>query len=362
MITVGLDGRCLNTPHLRGMGKALLRLLDEAVADGGFAFRIFADEPACPLHAPGSPRVSSKVWEVPGHRFRAWEQAGLPWVARAARCDVLHAFGTWAPAWQPVPTVVTVHDVLPWREEPPSAYLTRVLPAAYRRAAAIVTPSESSARDIAGLWPELRDRITVIPWGIDARYVQSDTLPLPDQLAAQGVRPPYLLYFGGRIPRKRLDWAMQVWGRVAEHDSDLSLVVCGLEADAHAEWRDRAAAHLRDRLHCLDFVAEGDLPGLYAAAEAVLYPTLYEGFGFPALESQAVGTPVLMSAVGSLAELAGPGAVVLPPQDLGAWVAAVETIRRAGPRRDEAARQWARGFSWARAWRSLAEVYRRVRG
>jgi alpha-1,3-rhamnosyl/mannosyltransferase len=192
--------------------------------------------------------------------------------------------------------------------------------------------------------------------------VQEYAQPLSGEIVAQGVRPPYLLYFGGRIPRKRLDWAMQVWARVADRDPDLSLVVCGLESDARAEWRDRTAAHLRDRLHCLGFVAEADLPGLYAAAEAVLYPTLYEGFGFPALESQAVGTPVLMSAVGSLAELAGPGAVVLPPQDLDAWVAAAETIRGGGRRRDEAAREWARGFSWARAWTSLAEVYRRVRG
>src|SRR6185503_1788720 len=91
-------------------------------------------------------------------------------------------------------------------------------------------------------------------------------------------------------------------------------------------WRDPLPAHLRDLIVALEFVSETEMPSLYANAEAVLYPTLYEGFGFPALESQAAGVPVLMSALGSLTELTGPGAVVVPPHDLPAWVAAAQRM------------------------------------
>ena len=102
------------------------------------------------------------------------------------------------------------------------------------------------------------------------------------------------------------------------------------------------------------------MPSLYAHAEAVLYPTLYEGFGFPALESQAAGVPVLMSALGSLTELTGPGAVVVPPHDLPAWVAAAQRIL-AGDNPDLAAsRLWAQRFSWQRTFEQTLAVYRRA--
>jgi len=84
-------------------------------------------------------------------------------------------------------------------------------------------------------------------------------------------------------------------------------------------------------------------------AAAVLYPTIYEGFGLPVIEAQAVGTPVLFSDVGSLTELKGPGAVVLPVDDLPAWVRAVSDIlqsRQGLQEPDRIARAWARQYSW----------------
>jgi glycosyltransferase involved in cell wall biosynthesis len=98
-------------------------------------------------------------------------------------------------------------------------------------------------------------------------------------------------------------------------------------------------------------------------AAAVLYPSLYEGFGLPALEAQAVGTPVFFSDVGSLSELKGPAAHVVPVDDMRGWVTAVSaavTVRRDDPHPNDAARRWARQFSWdAYAQRTLA-VYRAI--
>jgi glycosyltransferase involved in cell wall biosynthesis len=99
---------------------------------------------------------------------------------------------------------------------------------------------------------------------------------------------------------------------------------------------------------------------------AVLYPSLYEGFGLPVVEAQAVGTPVLFSDVASLSELKGPGAVVLPVDDLQAWVRTVANIvnsstRLAGP--DRIARAWARQYSWdACVERTLAVYHSVARG
>jgi glycosyltransferase involved in cell wall biosynthesis len=124
---------------------------------------------------------------------------------------------------------------------------------------------------------------------------------------------------------------------------------------------------MREHVLFLPFVEEQDMPALYRGAVAVLYPTEYEGFGFPALEAQAVGTPVLFSPVGSLAELAGPGAELLPPFDLQAWTATVRRLlagRSVSSVPNMQARAWARGFSWSECARRHLEVYEQaaVRG
>jgi alpha-1,3-rhamnosyl/mannosyltransferase len=135
-------------------------------------------------------------------------------------------------------------------------------------------------------------------------------------------------------------------------------VLCGLVEPNAPHWKEQLPPHLRPRLTCLGFVPEELLPGLYANAAAVLYPTLYEGFGLPALEAQAVGTPVLMTDGGSLRELAGPGAVVLPAEDMSAWVSAARTVLDQGKPTAAAARAWASGFSWKAAFRKTLDVYK----
>ena len=107
------------------------------------------------------------------------------------------------------------------------------------------------------------------------------------------------------------------------------------------------------------------MPRLYQNAEALLYPTLYEGFGFPALEAQAVGTPVLMSALGSLAELVGPGVAVLEPEDRSGWISATRRCRRSttqGASPNDAARRWARRFTWEASAAAHLALYRRAAG
>jgi alpha-1,3-rhamnosyl/mannosyltransferase len=220
-----------------------------------------------------------------------------------------------------------------------------VLPAAYHRAAAVMTVSNTSRRDILARWPALKPKLHVVSPGVDERYLEA----MPDQrplvLGDRVVNEPYLLYLGGSDPRKRLTWALQAWWTGG---AKASMVVCGLEGSAHAQIRNTVPRHLQDKLILAPFVSEDDMPRLYMRAAAVLYPSLYEGFGMPVIEAQAVGTRVLFSDVGSLTELKGPGAVLLPVDDLQAWVRTIDLLLQApatiGP--DRIARAWARQYSW----------------
>ena len=361
---VAVDARCLNRGHLRGMGKLLHELVKRTTESGAVHWQLLADRPDLPMHVPAE-GCDVEVFETRGYRLHTWEQWSLPERARRAGAEVLHAPATSMPWWQPVPTVVTLHDTIPWQHNDPAwpagPYLDRLLPSAYRKAAAVMTDSDCSRRDIVARWPHLKPKLHVVRPGVDERYLEVYPDFRPIMIDGKPLREPYLLYLGGADPRKRLPWALQTWWGSSSNGT--SLVVCGLEPEAHDTIRRTVPHHLRDRLILAPFIDEQEMPRLYMRAAAVLYPSLYEGFGLPVVEAQAVGTPVLFSDVGSLAELKGPGAVVLPVDDLPAWVRTVNNIvlSRRDPRPDRVARAWAAQFSWDNYVQRTLDVYQGAR-
>lgn len=361
---IAVDARCLNVPHVRGIGKMVTEVVTRLAKRDLARFVLFADRPDLPMHVPRLTTVEAEVHSVRGYRWQRWEQLHLPWRARRSGCQLLHCVANTAPLWQPIPTVISILDTIPWefgeRSDHGSWYWDWILPLAFRRAAAVITISQSSRRDIERRWQAIPP-IYVVPLGVADAYFEMVEGAVAERLRAQGVRRPYLLYLGGAVRRKRLDLALHVFKEMQARD--VQLVVCGLEKNAHEQIRSSMAPDLQSRLILMDFVAEEDMPSLYQNATAVLYPTLYEGFGLPVVEAQAVGTPVLMSDVGSLAELIGPGTFVLPAEDRTAWVATAQRLiqeRRNTVTPNRESQQWARAFSWDRCAEKTRAVYEDV--
>jgi glycosyltransferase involved in cell wall biosynthesis len=356
---IGLDARCLNTAHVRGMGKYVYEVVSR-LGDQAHEWLFFGDRPEERMVYPPESRAELVVFETRGHRFHAWEQWSLPRVAAARKVDLLHCTGSTVPYMQPVKTVVTVHDTLPWDERSSGferAYLSMVA-RAITKCAAVITISEASKRDILKLWPTVADRLHVIPHGVGDAYLSDNarTALSPTTMSFLS-RGRYLLYLGGIQDRKRFPWAVDVLAACS--DSSIRMLACGFTATEASEAASRLPDGLRPRVDFLPFVSESEMPMVYERAIATLYPTLYEGFGFPAVESQAVGTPVLFSTLGSLAELVGPHSVVLPPHDLAAWVRAVNDLAdaRQAPQKEPASAAWAKRFSWDESARRHDSVY-----
>ena len=364
-LTIGVDARSLTVDQLRGMGNYLCGMIGALADEPKLAWRFFSDRPDRAFHSPlpadhAAPLAAA---DFPGSRFRLWEQAVLPAQARRLGVDILHCTQNSAPLWQPMPVVVTIHDTMIWdRDEavPAGIYRDRLLPRAFARATALITVSHQSKRDILKRWPALAPKLHVVPHGIARGFLAAQRAPLDIALRVAGIREPYLLYCGGLMPRKRLAWAFEIFAALGE--PALQLVVLGVPAESRDAACAALAPDLRDRVCFAPAIPQAAMPRLYQNAAAVLYPTLYEGFGFPALEAQAVGTPVLMSALGSLAELAGPGAVALAPEDRDGWIGAIRRVlaERGGP--NDAARRWARGFSWEQSAAAHLAIYRRAAG
>jgi alpha-1,3-rhamnosyl/mannosyltransferase len=359
-LKIGLVARCLNTEHLRGMGKYVFELLRQSRERGDVRWRLFGDDTGHGMATPPGVPVETDVFTFRGDRFEAWEQLGVP--LRSRGIDLLHATEGSLALWQPRPTVVTVHDTLAWEERDDTlgarTYWDHLMPAALKRCAGVITISECSRGDILKRWPWLEPKLTVIPHGIDEEFFSAEETALPPALARQLGGAPYAVYLGGPMKRKRADWAIAVLA--SSKQSDLKLVMCGFNAAARREAFNALSPQLHGRVLFAEFLADAELRALYRGARAVLYPTLYEGFGFPAIEAQAAGVPVIFSALGSLAELVGPLALVVPPHDLQAWVAALDEACSGSDRREQqvrAAAAWVRKFAWSESFGKHLAVY-----
>jgi glycosyltransferase involved in cell wall biosynthesis len=362
-MSIAVDGRCLNTSHLRGIGKYLYHLIANS---SDIQWTVFGEHPNEPLFIPEATNVHAMFFRFGGSRYQTWEQIGLPiQIRRNPGIQLLHCPGNSAPLIQPKPAVVTIHDTFPWDQAHESApgyvYRNLLLPKAFRSCKAIITSSSRSASDIANHWPRLAEKTNIIPHGVSASYLTEDLPPLSSDLIKLGVRSPYLLYIGASMPRKRFDFAADIV--TALDIPGITLVACGMGSQWLSASKERLRDGLSHRIVALPFVSEAQMRELYVNAVAVLYPSLKEGFGFPMLESQAVGTPVLCSKEGSVSELLGPGAIPLPAEDFPEWVHACRRLLETRSRErtpNESARRWARTFSWPTAARKTIEVYRRA--
>lgn len=350
---------------MRGMGKYVYEFITHTSPLENIEWRFFGDRPATVFHKPSVARGYVDLFNIRGYRFHTWEQIGIPWKAQKAGLDILHCTGTTLPYWQSIPTITTIHDTLIWQESNAHSfeqwYIHKLIPRALEKCAAIITISESSRQDILNLWPNFENKLFVIPHGINDIYFNLEAQELPPLIGHTIGKAPYLLYIGGSLERKRFKWAVSVLAHLG--NPEIKLVACGFSEAEKEKAFGALGSELRHRVVFLPFVEELHMVQLYQQAVAVLYPTLYEGFGFPALEAQAAGTPVLFSPLGSLKELEGPAAKMLPPYDLEAWV---YTCRQLINQRAKSlilcnkARQWAQQFSWKSSAVRHIELYKKV--
>jgi glycosyltransferase involved in cell wall biosynthesis len=285
----------------------------------------------------------------PGARRRllaqAWEQVALPAQAARLRAALVFSPANLAPlAWPR--NVLVMHDAAVLRE--PAAYSrayrawhARIGLAGARRALAVITVSEFSRRELielAGLQPS---RLVVIPGGVDARFTpQADPAPVARRL---GMERPYVLTIGTDDRRKNIEKLAPVATALSRRGIDL--VSAG---DRRPYF---AAAAAAAGVHSLGYVADADLPGLYAGARAFVLPSRYEGFGLTCLEAMACGTPVVAADRAALPETCADAALLVDPDDGAALTDAVLTAATdAGARSELSGRGLRRAaeFSWDR--------------
>jgi glycosyltransferase involved in cell wall biosynthesis len=317
--------------------------------------------------------VASHQRPMPARPLHAlWRHVDIPplgWFV--GRTDVVHGTNFVVPPTGRVAAVASVHDLTPLHHpelcDPATLGYPGLVARAVRRGAWIHTDSAFVSAEVADAFDIDPERVRVVHPGIPALPAVSE------EVAARTVArllPPgctrFCLAVGTAEPRKDLPGLVKAFGAVADAHRETALVLAGPPGWGEEALADAVASSpARARIVRTGWLEPLDLAALLGRAAMLAYPSLYEGFGFPPLQAMAAEVPVVATSAGSLTEVLGDGALLVPPHDHDALAMALDAVlgdTAVRARLVEAGRTWSARFSWERCGAGLERLYRDAAG
>ncbi len=299
-----------------------------------------------------------------------WEQTLLPWYAARDTLDVLHCPLNVVPLGARCPTVLTIHDLAflrfphyfpGWRQR----YLALFTRLSARKARIIVTDSASTRSDVLHFCHVPEERVHVLYPAADEDFHPRPAEEVAAFRAARGLPEHYVLYVGTLEPRKQVDLLVRAFAEaVARYRLPHILALVG-GTGWMTERVETAITEtgVAERVWRPGYVPREELPLWYNGADLFMYPSVYEGFGYPVLEALASGAPVVAAAAASLPEIVGEAGILVPPGTVEPLVEALgralcdralaEELRQQG-------RERARSFSWQASARRCIQLYQQA--
>ncbi len=308
--------------------------------------------------------------------YKPWRT--LVWLAQLARvgfdrlipgAELFHATEHLLLPLRSVPTVLTVHDLifrhLPAHHKPLNRwYLNLTMPLYCRRATHIIAVSECTRRDLIAAYGVPPEKVTVVHEAADPRFHPQPSDAVDTVRARYSLPHRYLIFVSTIEPRKNLTRLLTAFESVHANGLTDGLVIVGrrgwLYDDFFAALKRSPA---RNAVLFPGYVPDKDLPALYAGAQALAFPSLYEGFGLPVLEAMACGTPVVCSGTSSIPEVAGDAALLVDPNDVESITDALRRLLRDADLHTALHQRGlvqAARFSWSRVAAETRSVYSAV--
>ena len=296
---------------------------------------------------------------VSTERFGVKEQVVLPRILAPLGLDLFHALHAALPLAYRGVMVMTVHDILPvlnpWsfgrgglRNRIASAYFTGLLRASLRRATFVAVSSENTCRDLKSHLGVNPERLRKIYLGLDqggfAAPRGADTMP-----GRLGLAAPFFLTVTNFKPHKNTGMLLRAFRLVREQLPEVQLAVVGADERGLAKTLGPPEALASEGIHVLGYQDDETVAGLMSMATAFVYPSLYEGFGFPIVEAMASGAPVITSSAASLPELGGDAVLYIDPNDPVHIAHAMQRVYADVPLREELrqkGKEQAASFRW----------------
>lgn len=327
------------------------------------ALRLYSDAPPDP-----DLRITPASWRIMPFR-RLWTHLRLSTEMALHPPSVLFVPAHVLPLWRPARTLVTVHDLgyLHFPDAHPTLqrrYLAWSTRWNARVATRVLADSQATAHDLVHYLGTPAAKIRVVYPGFDVPREQTNAPALDDVWQRYKVQPPYVLVVGTLQPRKNLGRLAHAFRQVLAtwpgSGSSPQLVLAGRPGWLSEQvLSDIASAGLGDAVRLTGYVPAADLSALLAGAAVLAFPSLYEGFGFPILEAQAAGVPVMTSNTSSCPEVAGDGAQLVDPLDVAGMAAGLHRLLSDAALRDrlvQRGRENILRFSWENTARQVLEV------
>ena len=371
-----------------GSGQYLAHLLDQYRRSGGLGQLLLVGHVHQP--PPDGPLPTGWTWHAQRTPFEArtasaghsglrrhlaklwFEQVAFVRAARRWGADLLHVPYWAGPLWTRIPTVVTVHDLIPallpaYSGGALGRLYTRLVSYTARRASLVLTDSHASRQDILAHLRLAPERVLAVPLAAGERLRPvRDAGALARAREKYALPPRYLLYLGGFDVRKNVGAILRAYARL--NLDDVALVIAGRlptrTGDVIQDPRPLAAElGIDQRVRFCGWVDEEDKPALYSGALACLFPSRYEGFGLPPLEAISCGTPVVVSDRSSLPEVAGDAGLYVDPDDVDALSQAMRQLATDDALRQalgQAALAQSAHFSWSQTAQATLDAYQRA--
>jgi len=297
--------------------------------------------------------------------------AEATWLARQARrcrVDLMHHAGGTIPLFRSAPSIVTIHDLQPLLlpdnfSRAKQAYLRWRLPPSARKARLVVTLTEYTRQTIVERLHVDASDVELVAPGYTSTLAED---PEGDPRQTYDLSGPFFLYPAITYPHKNHEVLLRAFAQVVAHDPTALLVLTGGPAqmeDALAELA--SALGIEERIRRLGRIDRGDLNWLYRNAAALTFPSRFEGFGLPVLEAMGHGCPVIAAKATALPEVVGESGVLVGPDDIDGWSAAMIELLHDEPRREwlaEAGIARTAEFRWSASGEQLRQVYLRAGG
>jgi glycosyltransferase involved in cell wall biosynthesis len=348
--------------------------LAEAMLARGATLTAFVNDPRESDLRPPLSDLPTRTAGLSRRRWRLRAAAsyfGGPSMDRAfPGIGLFHATEHLLPKLTRTKSVFTLHDIayllFPEHHLPRNRiYLRTMMPRFLRRADRIIAVSENTRRDTLRSYPIDPEKIEVIPEGVEPRFrpdIEHDVVA--DVRRRLGLPERFVLSVGTIEPRKNHATLVEAFASLRDRHPDVGLVIAGGRGWLYDAFFERVRAlGMDDHIVFTGYVPDEDMPALLNAAEVFAFPSEFEGFGLPPLESMACGTPVVCSDAASLPEVVGDAGMLVSPRDVGAWIQAIDRLLgdptlRAGFGARGLVR--ARPFTWDAAADRTLEVYRSV--
>jgi glycosyltransferase involved in cell wall biosynthesis len=263
--------------------------------------------------------------------------------------------------------VVTVHDTIApdfpeYCSTANRVYFRIALPRSIGNATKIIAVSETVKRDLLRRFPVSPEQIEVIYHGLDAIFNEAVTQEKFNEVRQKyGLPEKFILFVGNIEPKKNIARLINAYLDVVRQAGiPHSLVIAGKFAWKYGDVRQKLSEQKDGQIVCPGYIAQSDLPAVYALADLFVFPSLYEGFGLPPLEAMACGTPVIVSSAGALPEISAGHALPVDPLSTDSIGKAMYRMLHEPSLRNrfiETGRLHAHTFRWKKAWQATSGLY-----